>query len=90
MKNLFDDTFLGADGVTILELVLGKVDIWGWTPALNLVDRALQLCFPRHLSATWVCSEENWVQGQVNRQIRALFQLLFPLLVTTPDNYSRL
>ena len=33
MKNLFDDSFLGADGVTIFELVLGKVDIWRWTLA---------------------------------------------------------
>ena len=41
MKNLFDDTFLGTDGVAIFELVLGKVDIWGWTPALNLINRTL-------------------------------------------------
>ena len=40
IKNLFDDTFLGADGVAIFELVLGKVDVWGWAPSLNLVDRA--------------------------------------------------
>jgi hypothetical protein len=33
MKNLFDDTFLRADGVAIFELVLGKVDVWGWAPA---------------------------------------------------------
>lgn len=33
MKNLFDDTFLGADSVAIFELVLGEVDVWGWTPA---------------------------------------------------------
>ena len=39
-KNLFDDTFLGADGVAIFELVLGKVDVWGWASSLNLVDRA--------------------------------------------------
>jgi hypothetical protein len=39
--DLFDDSFLGADSVAIFELVLGKVDIWDWTPALNLVDRAL-------------------------------------------------
>jgi hypothetical protein len=30
--DLFDDTFLRADGVAIFELVLGKVDVWGWTP----------------------------------------------------------
>ncbi len=41
IKNLFDDSFLRADGVAIFELMLSKVDIWGWTPALNLVDRAL-------------------------------------------------
>ncbi len=40
-KHLFDDTFLGADGVAIFKLVLSKVDTWGWTPALDLIDRAL-------------------------------------------------
>jgi hypothetical protein len=47
--NLFDDPFLCADGETIFELMLSKIDIGGRTSALNFLDRALKLRFTRHI-----------------------------------------
>ena len=40
---LFDDPLPCADGVTIVELVLRKVELGCFHPVLNLIDRSLKL-----------------------------------------------
>jgi hypothetical protein len=39
----FDDALPCADGVPIVELVLRKVELGGFDPVLNLIDRSLKL-----------------------------------------------
>jgi hypothetical protein len=41
--HLFDNALPGADGVPIVELVLGKVELGYFGSVLNLVDRSLKL-----------------------------------------------
>lgn len=42
-KYIFDDTLPRTDGVPIVELVLGKVELRHFRPVLNLIDRSLKL-----------------------------------------------
>ena len=39
--DLFDNTLLCADGETIFELMLSKIDIWSRSSDLDLFDRPL-------------------------------------------------
>jgi len=42
--HLLDDTLPGADGETIVKLMLRKVELGNFCPILNLVYRSLKLC----------------------------------------------